>query len=251
MIPMAQSLLNAPIGLTGVSSFLYTFHVLYRLMCFASSHNESSQYNFDSHEETRILTTLRILLLDACLLSLFMLQHTLMAREEMKNIYIKLGIGEIERSIYNATSSASLSFLMNNWQGVPWVSLWNIETSESNVALMVFLGCHIFGWCVIYSGCLMMDFAELAGLKQIYYKFTSRSCPLSVKSKELCRYYAHMRHPSFIGFLIVLWIRPSMTIDRLLLSSLLTIYMIMMWSVDQDDCRYHANAIQRKRRHLS
>lgn len=241
---MARSMLSVPpIGIIGVASFLYTFHVLYRLMCFASSHNENHKFLVHGHHEdgefsfrslasvllsdlnlllsqycflianaeTPILRTLRILVTDACLLSFFMLQHTLMAREEVKNIYEKLGIEEIERGVYNAASSAALYFLIDNWQSAPWISLWDIDTSKNDAAWILFVAFHVLGWSVVYSGCLMMDISELAGLKQIYYKFTSRSCPLASKSKELVRYYAHMRHPSFIGFLVVLWIHPRMT----------------------------------------
>ena len=134
-----------------------------------------------------------------------------MATDLVKSIYEKFYLQDIERSIYNAASAGALHYLINTWRPVPWISLWEVDTTQGNTLWLIFTAVHVVGWFIVYSGCLMMDISELAGLKQVYYKLSARPCPLSIKSRELQRYYAHMRHPSFTGFLMILWIHPFMT----------------------------------------
>ncbi|XP_017875090.1 nurim homolog isoform X3 [Ceratina calcarata] len=118
------------------------------------------------------------------------------------------------------------------------------KEDESNVSLLWPLSTDMT------LGCLMMDLSELAGLKQVYYKFSSRPCPIVMKSRGLLRYYMHMRHPSLTGFLIIFWIHPYMTLDRLLLASILTIYMGLMWTIDKEDYDYHAHLVKLKQNEL-
>lgn len=139
-----------------------------------------------------------------------MLQHSIMASDAVKNIYHRLEVQEIERSVYNAGTAAATHFLISNWCPTPWATIWSINTYHNTKLWLIFTGVHVLGWFMIYSGCVMMDISELAGLKQVYYKFSGRQKPLSMKCMQLQRFYSHMRHPSFTGFLIILWIHPFM-----------------------------------------
>nr|XP_012226463.1 PREDICTED: nurim homolog isoform X2 [Linepithema humile] len=190
------------------------------------------------------------IVIDMSLLTIFIFQHSIMTNDFVKHIFLKLDVEHLNRSIYNACSSVTLHLLINKWQQTPTMMLWKIETSN-DIIWMLFSGFHVFGWSIIYSGCIMMDIAELCGLKQIWYKVSARSSPLDAKSNELCRYMQHMRHPSLTGFLIILWIYPFMSMDRLLLATILTIYMMLMWTIDSDDYNYHIRYFRRKQIELS
>ncbi|XP_015429857.1 PREDICTED: nurim homolog [Dufourea novaeangliae] len=235
--------------LTCAVCFLYTFYVLCNLTYFLSYHkgNEKTTIleNDDSGE-----SALWLLILNMSLLSIFIVQHTLMASDFVKHLFCKVYIDYMGRSVYNVASAMALHLLLNQWQIIPSISLWKLDTSSNNVLWFIFTAFHVLGWSIIYSGCLMMDIAELTGLKEIYYKFSSRPSPVAMKSKELLRYYSHMRHPSFTGFIIILWIYPYMTLDRILLASILTVYMALMWTIDKEDCNYHASLIRMKEREL-
>ncbi|KAF7402446.1 hypothetical protein HZH66_004713 [Vespula vulgaris] len=163
-----------------VTSFFYIFYVLRKLVYFLSDPNEDQKTLLLSIKDGNLnLSTLWSLLINSCLLSIFILQHSFMA---------------------NAT---------------------------------------------IY---LIIIYYELVGFRQVYYKITARPSPMSKKSKELQRYYAHMRHPSFIGFLIILWVHPFMSLDRFLLASIFTIYMLLRWAIDKEDYQYHAHVLRCKQR---
>lgn len=133
-----------------------------------------------------------------------------MKSSAVKDLFCKLRIEEMTRSIYNLSTAGLLNVLMNNWILMPHLSIWKLDTNNSNTLWLTFVSFHVVGWSIIYSGCVMMDISELAGLKQIYYKISGRPDPMIIKSKELQRYFNHMRHPSFIGFLMILWIHPLM-----------------------------------------
>ncbi|OAD60033.1 Nurim like protein [Eufriesea mexicana] len=173
-----------------------------------------------------------------------------MASNFVKHLFCKLHMDYMERSIYNVATAMSLHLLFNKWQIISSITLWKVNTSSDNVSWYTFTAFHVLAWSIIYSGCLMMDISELAGIKQVYYKFSLRSNPMLMKSKELLRYYSHMRHPSFTGFIIILWIYPYMTLDRLLLALILTVYMTLMWTIDKEDYNYHANLVKKKQREL-
>lgn len=133
-----------------------------------------------------------------------------MASDVVKNLYKQFQIQEVERSIYNASTAAVVHFLISNWRPTPWAAVWSVNTYFNTKLWLIFTAIHVLAWFIIYSGCVMMDISELMGLKQIYYKISGRPTPMSMKRKELQRLYSHMRHPSFTGFLIILWIHPFM-----------------------------------------
>ncbi|GAB1863209.1 Nuclear envelope membrane protein [Camponotus japonicus] len=237
------------------SSFMYTCYILCNLTYFLSSHSSKNENlraisGKVSPDDNGIQSTLWSLLIDVSLLTIFVFQHSIMANDLTKDIFSKLRIEYLSRSIYNACSSASLHFLINKWQQSPALTIWRIETSN-DIIWMLFSGLHVFFWCIIYSGCIMMDIAELCGLKQVWYKVSGRNNPMDTKSRELCRYMRHMRHPSFIGFLAILWVYPFMSIDRLLLATVLTIYMALMWTIDSEDYNYHIRYFRQKQIELS
>ncbi|XP_020282554.1 nurim homolog [Pseudomyrmex gracilis] len=236
--------------ITCISSFVYTCYILCNLIYFLSYHGDTDKdINIISDDKT-VESALWSVLCNMLLLTIFIFQHSIMASEFVQQTFFRLHIEYLRRSIYNACSAASFHFLISKWQQTPAVTLWKIETSN-DITWMLFFGLHMFAWSIIYSGCIMMDIAELCGLKQVWYKICNRNNPLDTKSKELCRYIRHMRHPSLIGFLIILWIYPSMSMDRLLLSTILTIYMILMWTIDFEDYNYHIRYFKRKQIELS
>lgn len=237
-------------AVTCVACFLYTFYISCNLSYFLSNHKQNEKTVNLFEEDEQFDSVLWLLIANMSLLSTFMLQHSLMATDFVKHLFCKLNMDYMERSIYNVVSALALHLLLNQWQIIPSIALWKVDTSSNNVLWCIFTAAHVLAWSIIYSGCLMMDISELTGIKQVYYKFSSRPSPMVMKSKGLSRYYSHMRHPSFTGFLIILWIHPYMTLDRLLLASILSIYMILKWAVDTEDYNYHASLARRKQREL-
>lgn len=232
----------------GASSFVYTCYILCRLTYFLSSYGDNESLHTVSDDKAAE-STLWSLLVDMLLVTIFVFQHSIMATDLVKHTFCRLRIEHLSRSIYNICSSASLHFLINKWQQTP-ATMWKFETSNEAV-WMLFSSLHVFAWSIVYSGCIMMDIAELCGLKQIWYRVSKINSPLDKKSRELRRYMRHMRHPSFTGFLFILWIYPIMSVDRVLLAIILTIYMALLWTIDHEDYNYHMRYFRQKQIELS
>ncbi|GCB73860.1 hypothetical protein scyTo_0002942 [Scyliorhinus torazame] len=156
--------------------------------------------------------------------------------------------GVLQRSVYVFFTAAFLQLLMHYWQpthAAPF--LWNVSREPwiTCFPLVCFI-IHVIAWLIIFSIVLIFDYAELMGLKQVYYCCLALGDPMVLKSQKAQRLYCHLRHPVFLEFLVILWVLPSLSLDRLLLSTTLTLYMICGHSLDQQDYRYLRSQLNKK-----
>lgn len=195
--------------------------------------------------------TLFSLLFNSIWVILFVLQHSAMKAGLIKKVWQKLGLELAERSIYNIASSYCLLILLKNWKTTQSYQLWHINVQQSSTLWWTFVAVHILSWIVIYGGSLLMDLPELIGLKQIYYDINDLAPPMSYKSRELRHFYERLRHPSFVGLSVVLWITNSMSLDRLLLAIIWTAYMYLSWNTNKTDLVYQKYQLTRKKVELA
>lgn len=226
--------------------FVFTFVTVGRVMSFLSIIPSPKVEAVQIDDST---TTLWALTVNTSLLCLFMFQHSAMVTPFFKRALYAARLQVAERSIYVITTSFVLQCVIQYWQPIPWIRLWHVDTSGT-VLWTVFTLMHCFAWCIIYIGTIMMDLGEMLGIKQVYYSLRGLPDPITFKSKELRRLYLHMRHPSFIGFCILFWIYPFMSLDRILLAGLWTVYMIAAWNVDQSDYEYQCRQMRKKHSRL-
>lgn len=107
------------------------------------------------------------------LLSLFAIQHSVMARPGFKAVWIKLIPFSIERSTYVLFSSLSLCVLFWLWQ--PMTTLvWNISDSIGRGAL---IGLFWLGWLIMLLSTFMISHWDLFGLRQVFLNLQSKVCP--------------------------------------------------------------------------
>ncbi|XP_055532033.1 nurim homolog [Wyeomyia smithii] len=195
--------------------------------------------------------TLFSLMFNSIWIVLFVLQHSAMKAQVIKKIWQKLGLELAERSIYNIASSYCLLILLKNWKTTQSYPLWHVDVQHSATLWWTFASAHILAWTIIYGGSLLMDLPELVGLKQIYYDINDLAPPMSYKSSELRHFYERLRHPSFVGLSVVLWITNSMSLDRLLLAIVWTAYMYLSWNTNKADLDYQKYQLTRKKVELA
>ncbi|XP_060520280.1 nurim homolog [Cylas formicarius] len=185
------------------------------------------------------------LLVDMCLLTLFIIQHSTMASESFKHFLYSYKIRETQRSLYVISTAAFIWILIKYWQVAPILALWQLDFSYKP-ALWLYIGIHFMAWIIIYVANICTDVTELLGIKQVYYSLVNLPDPNRRKSYQLRKLTTHMRHPSFLGFLLIFWFFPVMTLDRLLLAAILTSYMYIAWNTDGEDYEYQKSMYQRK-----
>ncbi|XP_035553693.1 nurim isoform X1 [Canis lupus baileyi] len=189
---------------------------------------------------------------DLGLLLLFVGQHSLMATEIVK-AWMSRYFGVLQRSLYVACTALALQLVMRYWEPVPrGPVLWEAraEPWATWVPLLCFV-LHVISWLLIFSILLVFDYAELMGLKQVYYHVLGLGEPLALKSPRALRLFSHLRHPVCVELLMVLWVVPTLGTDRLLLALLLTLYLGLAHGLDQQDLRYLRAQLQRKLHLLS
>uniref|UniRef100_UPI00398EE104 nurim-like n=1 Tax=Pristiophorus japonicus TaxID=55135 RepID=UPI00398EE104 len=190
---------------------------------------------------------LQALFFNLVLLAAFILQHSVMAAETVRN-WTLAWFGVLQRSLYVFCTAASLQLLMLYWQPIQTAPfLWNVsrEPWVTWFPLVCFI-IHVIAWLIIFSIVLIFDYAELMGLKQVYYRCLDLGDPMVLKSQKAQRLYCHLRHPVFLEFLVILWLVPSLSLDRLLLSATFTLYMICGHSLDHQDYRYLRSQLNKK-----
>uniref|UniRef100_A0A8C5QN98 Nurim n=1 Tax=Leptobrachium leishanense TaxID=445787 RepID=A0A8C5QN98_9ANUR len=184
---------------------------------------------------------------DVALLLLFVLQHSVMAWSSVKGGLARV-FGVLQRSIYILCTALSLQVMMQLWQPCPrGPYLWNVS-SEYWTALLPLICAllHTVSWLLIFSVVLIFDYAELMGIKQVYYHCFGMGDPLSHKSPRVARLYAHLRHPIYLELLLILWAVPCMPPDRLLLSASLTLYLSLVHRLDVQDYTYLRSQLDKK-----
>nr|XP_060615363.1 nurim [Anolis sagrei ordinatus] len=187
------------------------------------------------------------LTVDMGLIALFILQHSLMATDRVKR-WTNSCFGVLQRSFYVFCTALALQLLMRYWQPVQdGPELWRTSTEPwvTWVPLICFI-LHFIAWLVIFSIILIFDYAELMGVKQVYYHCLGMGDPLAVKSSRAVRLYAHLRHPVYLEFLLILWAVPCLSLDRLLLALLFTLYLTCAHSLDKQDYLYLRAQLDKK-----
>lgn len=249
---LAKNLVNV---ICSSMSFFSIFYAVAKLMLFLSRPSRVTALdefvvNRLFNDETKLKKIAFSLSIDMILIIIFIFQHSLLKADIVQSFWRKIGLDVAERSIYNICSSWALLLLIQHWHRETSVTLWNVDVEKSNVLWWSFVIFHIFGWTVIYGGSLLMDFCEIIGAKQVYYYLNQLNSPASYKSKELQRVLSHVRHPSFTGLNIILWVTNCMSLDRFLLAVMWTLYMYVAWNTEPRDVQYQKNQLMKKKYEL-
>lgn len=169
------------------------------------------------------------ILLNAMFPILFAVQHTVMARPRFKTWFTRIIPVAAERATFVLIASLILAAMMWQWKVMPTV-LWD----AGPIALRWILQAVFFlGWLMVLYSSFLIDHFDLFGLRQVWLNF--RGAPYHHHPFIERSLYRVVRHPLMLGFLLALWAAPTMTTGRLLLSSLLTIYIVFGTHVEERD----------------
>lgn len=168
-------------------------------------------------------------IVDAVLLLLFAVPHSVMARPGFKAWWTKIVPPPVERSTYVLKSSLLLFVLYWLWIPIPSV-IWEV----SNPALAaVIWGLFWFGWLLALVSTFLIDHFDLFGLRQVCLYWSGRSYePIAFRTPLLYRW---VRHPLILGFLIAFWAAPTMTAGRLLFAVATTAYCLIALQFEERD----------------
>jgi len=178
-------------------------------------------------------TLIESILINASLLLLFALQHSIMARPAFKKWWVKIVPEPIERSTYVLLASLCLMLMMWQWQPIGGV-VWSVE---NNVLKTILLVLYFTGWSIVFISTFLINHFDLFGLRQTWLYF--RGYRYTALPFRIPLFYKFVRHPLYFGFLIAFWSAPTMTIAHLLFASLTTCYILVAIQLEEKDLVVH------------
>jgi protein-S-isoprenylcysteine O-methyltransferase Ste14 len=214
-------ILGVAYGLVAYVVFLASF---FYAICFVG--NFIVPKSIDSGPETGLL---QALVIDALLLGIFAIQHSVMARPGFKAVWTKVVPPSIERSTYVLISSLLLFLIFWQWRPIRTV-VWDITNPAGrNVLTAIFW----LGWLIVLISTFLISHFDLFGLRQVF---------LNLKGKVyrhpefvIRGLYRLVRHPIMLGFIIAFWATPTMTLGHLIFAIATTAYILIALQLEERD----------------
>ena len=182
--------------------------------------------SIDSGPQSPFLYALAI---NAALLGLFALQHSIMARQWFKTAWTRLVPAAVERSTYVLFSSLALLLLFWKWQPMGGV-IWNVERDAGRLTLYAL---YAAGWVTVLITTFLINHFDLFGLRQVWLYLRRRPyTPLGFRTPGPYRF---VRHPLYVGWLLVFWAAPVMTAAHLVFAIACTAYILIAIQFEERD----------------
>jgi protein-S-isoprenylcysteine O-methyltransferase Ste14 len=168
-------------------------------------------------------------LINAALLVLFALQHSIMARPAFKKWWTEFVPEPIERSTYVLLSSVCLILLLWLWQPMGGV-VWSVNSTTLQMALTTL---SFLGFGIVLASTFMINHFDLFGLRQVWFYLRGEMYqPLKFRTPY---FYKYVRHPLYLGWIIAFWAAPTMTIAHFLFATLCTAYILLAIRFEEKD----------------
>ena len=176
-----------------------------------------------------VMPLVEAVVVNLILLTIFALQHSIMARKPFKQWLTRFIAEPLERPTYVLLATASLALLVWQWRPMPEV-VWQVTNPA---AASVLLGLSLSGFVIVLLSSFMINHFELFGLQQVLYNLTGKTiAPATFKTPG---FYKLVRHPIYFGFMVGFWVTPVMTQGHLLFAAVTTAYILVgIWLEERD-----------------
>lgn len=187
------------------------------------------------------------LLINAILLGIFAVQHSVMARPGFKNWWTKIVPKEIERSTYVLISSLLLLLIFWKWEPMGGV-VWDLSGSTLGTLLTAV---SFLGWGTVLISTFLINHFDLFGLRQVWLQWQGQ--PYTHLQFSTKMFYKWVRHPIMFGFMVAFWATPTMTVAHLVFAIATTAYMLLaiMAFEEKDLVAYHGDTYREYQKKVS
>jgi protein-S-isoprenylcysteine O-methyltransferase Ste14 len=242
--PTAQSAPNAASRLLIFVYGVVCYSIFFVTFCYAIGFvgNWLVPKSIDSGTAGALLPAV---LINVGLMSLFAVQHTIMARPAFKRWWTRFIPAPMERSTFVLLASLILLLLFWQWRPLPQ-TIWSFDSPVSR-GLLVTLS--LAGWLFALLSTCMVDHFDLFGLRQVWLHLRGKA--YRPTGFRLVGFYKVVRHPIMLGFLIAFWATPHMSLGHLLFAGVITGYVIFGTTIEERDLvGYFGEQYREYRRHV-
>ena len=169
------------------------------------------------------------LAIDLGLLAVFAVQHSGMARPAFKRWWTRIVPETVERSTYVLVSSLAMIALFAAWEPTGGV-VWRTPEGWASIAV---IGVYLAGWALLIYATFLIDHFDLFGLKQVWLPFVGR--PYERPRFRTPGFYKLVRHPLYLGWLVIFWAAPVMTAAHLAFALATTVYVLFAILLEERD----------------
>ncbi|WP_300656432.1 methanethiol S-methyltransferase [Pseudomonas sp.] len=174
------------------------------------------------------------LVIDMLLLTLFAVQHSVMARPAFKAWWTRIIPQAAERSTYVLLSSLALIALFYFWQPLGGV-IWQVDNRSARLLLSAGFA---FGWALVLYSTFLINHFDLFGLRQVWLQLLGK--PYTALPFKTPAAYKVVRHPLYLGWFFAFWCTPQMTATHLLFALLTSAYILIgIFFEERDLLRAH------------
>ncbi len=166
--------------------------------------------------------------IDLLLLSLFAVQHTVMARPWFKRRWTRVIPEPAERASFVLAASLTLALLCWLWQPVGGTA-WSV----SGPAAAALWALYAAGWAAALGATFLVSHVDLFGLRQAW--LHARHVRYSAPAFTERGVYGHVRHPLMAAFVVVFWSAPVMTSGHVLFAAAATGYILVGIAFEERD----------------
>lgn len=196
-------------------------------------------------DDGRVVPLGEALIVNASLLMLFVVQHTVMARAWFKRAWTRIIPRSCERSTFVLLASLILMLTFWQWRPMPTI-VWSVEHPLGVWGLSAL---SLAGYGLVLYASFLINHFDLFGLRQAGMRLVGREYrPVGFRLQSV---YRLVRHPLMVGFLVAFWATPTMSQGHLLFAILTTGYVLFgTWVEERDLIREHGQAYLDYRRRV-
>jgi protein-S-isoprenylcysteine O-methyltransferase Ste14 len=183
------------------------------------------------------------LLVNAGLLGIFAVQHSVMARPFFKRWFTRIIPEAAERSTYTLASSLALIALFRFWQPMGGI-VWQVN---NQIARALLYGGFAFGWLLVLVTTFLINHFDLFGLRQVWLHFRNRR--YTALKFTTPGPYKLVRHPLYVGWFFAFWCTPTMSAAHLFFAVVTAGYILVgIYFEERDLQEAHREYAEYKRR---
>ncbi len=171
----------------------------------------------------------RAILIDAGLIGLFGLHHSITARISFKRWWTKFIPAPIERATYLYMTAIMTGVLVYFWQPIPF-TIWRVDAP---LASGLIIAAYIGVWTMMSAATFHFGHFGFLGLAQAWQNFR-QSPPKS--SDMTARYlYALVRHPISLGWMTAPFVTPHLTAGHVVFAASTFAYIMLATPFEEAD----------------